>query len=91
MKSLAKDDPRTQEADAGDDLRRHAGGAAFIGKQAREDHKARGADCDQRVGSQARHSLAPLAFEPDARAQQRRRRQTDGRLINRCVHSESLS
>src|SRR5580692_12885752 len=37
MKSLAKDDPRTQEADAGDDLRRHAGGAAFIGKQARED------------------------------------------------------
>src|SRR3984885_4559530 len=28
MKSLAKDDPRTQEADAGDDLRRHARGTA---------------------------------------------------------------
>ena len=73
MKSLAKDDSRTQEADPGDNLRRHARGTAIIGKQPREGHKACGTDCDQRVGSQARHSLTPLAFEPDARAQQRRR------------------
>ena len=73
MKSLAKDDSRAQEADSGDDLRRHARGTAIIGKQTREDHEACRTDCDQRVGTQARHSLTPLAFEPDARAQQRRR------------------
>jgi len=90
MKSFAKDDSCTQETDPGDNLRRHARGAAFIGKQPREDHKARGADCDQRVGSQTCHSLTPLAFEPDTRAQQGRHRQADSRMINRCVHGESL-
>src|ERR1700732_5627710 len=54
MKSLAKDDSRTQEADPGDDLRRHPCGTSFIGKQTCEDHETRGADCDQCVGSQAR-------------------------------------
>src|ERR1700675_4876853 len=57
MKSLAKDDSRTQEADSGDDLRRHPCGTSFVGKQTCEDHKTCGADCDQCVGSQARHSL----------------------------------
>src|SRR5580693_7936004 len=68
MKSLAKDDSRTQDADSGDELRRHPCGTSFIGKQTCEDHKACGTDCDQRVGPQARHPLTPLAFEPDARA-----------------------
>src|SRR6202022_4253494 len=89
MKSLAKDDSRTQETDPGDNLRRHPCGTSFIGKQTCEDHKACGTDCDQRVGPQALHSLTPLAFEPDARAQQRRRCKADSRLINRCVHSEN--
>src|SRR6202171_4754713 len=91
MTPLAKDDSRTQEADPGDNLRRHPCGTAFIRKQTCEDHKTRRTDCDQRVGSQAGHPLTPLAFEPDARAQHRRRCEADSRLINRCVHCENPS
>src|ERR1700722_18633906 len=91
MKSLAKDNSRTREADSGDNLRRHPCGTSFNGKQTCEDHKACGTDCDQRVGPQARHPLTPLALEPDARAQQRCRCEADSRLINRCAHSGNPS
>src|SRR4030081_1316595 len=91
MKSLAKDNSRTKEADPGDNLRGHPCGTAFIRKQTCQDHKTRRTDCAQGVVSKAGHSLTPLAFDPDARAQQRRRCEADSRLINRCVHCENPS
>src|SRR3981081_22111 len=89
MKSLAKDDSRTQEADPGDNLRGHPCGTAFIRKQTCEDHKSRCAYRDQRVGPQAGHPLTPLAFESDACAHEGGHTEADGGLINRCVHSEN--
>src|SRR3984893_14212241 len=47
MKSLAKDDSRTQEADSGDNLRRYPCGTSFIGKQTCEDNKPWRTDRDQ--------------------------------------------
>src|ERR1700687_3958783 len=87
MKSLAKDDSRTQEADQADSVRRPPCGTSLIGKQPCEDQKTCGADCDQRFGPQARHSLTPLAFEPDARAQQRRCCEADSRLKIGSAHA----
>jgi hypothetical protein len=89
MKSLAKDDPRAQEADPGNNLRRHAGRTVLAGKQAREHHKAGRTNRDQRVGPQAGHLLTQLAFESDARAHKGRHAQADSGLINRSVHCEN--
>jgi len=89
MKSLAKDDPRAQEADPRDDLGSHAGRTVLPGKQAREQHKTGRADRNQRVGAQAGHPLTPLAFESDARAHERGHSEADGGLINRSVHCEN--
>src|ERR1700682_3016034 len=89
MKSLAKDDSCTKKANPGDDLRRHPRGASFVGKQTCEDHKARRADRDPRIGPQAGHPLTPLAFESDACAHEGGHAEADGGLINRCGHSEN--
>jgi hypothetical protein len=81
LKSLAKDDSRTQEADPGDNLGGHPCRASVVGKQTFEDHKAGRADRDQRVGPQAGHPLTPLAFESDACAHEGGHTEADGGLM----------
>ena len=86
MKSFAKDDPCTQEADPGDNLGGHPRGTSVVRKQTFEDYKTCRADSDQRIGPQAGHPLTPLAFESDACAQKGGHTEADSCLINRTGH-----
>jgi hypothetical protein len=86
LKSLAKDDAGAEEADPRDDLRSHPRRTCLVRKQALEHDKARRADRNQRIGSQSRHPLAPLSFEADAGAEQRRHTKVEHGLTDRRDH-----
>jgi hypothetical protein len=90
LKSLAKDDPRAEESNSRDHLGCDARRAGVVRKQPFEDHKARRADRNQRIGPQAGHPLTPLAFEADAGAQKGSHGEADCGLVDRSVHGEFL-
>jgi hypothetical protein len=61
---------------------------AVSGDESGEDNEGRRAESHQRIGTQARQTIAPLPFEADDCAEAQGNREIDGSLFDRNCHAQ---